>query len=171
MRFRRVYSVSLVLLTSCGPKPPEVVQVGDAFYRFPRDPFYRSITDEGASKPTFVAYVTPEKDRRRSISLQYDSRENREERVDAEKQGLPYIFRGDFRLAKDKTIETRPWGTSICLMKGVKLGLLGQCATSMTYRGARWIIYFQHEMLDGPVDIVTRSQSLLKTYAVDPGSR
>lgn len=75
MSFRMPVFAFLALLAGCGPKPPEVVHVGNAHLRFPRHDFYRSITDEGASRPTFVAYVTPEKDRRQSIGLEYDDRE------------------------------------------------------------------------------------------------
>jgi hypothetical protein len=169
MSFRSISLACLLSLAGCGPKAPEIVHVGDANFRFPRDPFYRSITDEGASKPSFVAYVTPEKDRRRSISLEYDSSENIKDRTDAERQGLPYIFRGSFqfRYAHDAFIVRRPWGTSICLRKAIKVGLLRNCAANVTYRGARWVVYFQHDMLDDPENVTARGLSVLRAYTID----
>ena len=168
MLSRSISLASMLLLAGCGPKAPEVVHVGDASFRFPRDPFYRSITDEGASKSSFVAYVTPERDRRRSIGLEYDSSENIRDRIEAERQGLPYIFRGSFqfRYSPDAFIARRPWGTSICLRQAIKLGILGNCATNVTYGGARWVIYFQHDMLDDPVNVAARGLSVLKAYTI-----
>lgn len=168
MSFRMPVFAFLALLAGCGPKPPEVVHVGNAHLRFPRHDFYRSITDEGASRPTFVAYVTPEKDRRQSIGLEYDDRENISERTHAERKGLPYIFRGNFRsrFATDAFIVSRPWGTSICLKNAIKVGLLRNCATNVTYRAARWNVYFQYGMLDDRVNVKERGLSILRAYTI-----
>lgn len=168
MSFRTPVFACLLLLAGCGPKSPEIVQVGNAHLRFPQHDFYRSITDEGASKPSFVAYVTPEKDRRQSIGLEYDDRENIGNRIDAEQEGLPYIFRGrfQFRFSSDAFVVKRPWGTSICLRKSIKLGLLKNCATNVIYGAARWVVYFQYDMLDEPVNVKARGLSVLKAYTI-----
>lgn len=168
MSIRTPVLAYLVLLTGCGPKPPEIVHVGNGYLRFPRHDFYRSITNEGASKPSFVAYATPEKDRSQSIGLEYDDRENIGDRSDAEQRGLPYIFRGSFqfRYASDAFVVRRPWGTSICLRESIKLGLLHNCATNVTYGAARWVVYFQYDMLDEPINVKARGLSVLKAYTI-----
>lgn len=168
MSFRMPILAYVTLLAGCGPKPPETVHVGDAHLRFPRHDFYRSITDDGASRPSFVAYVTPETDRRQSIGLEYDGRENITDRINAERNGLPYIFRGSFqfRYAPDAFIVTREWGTSICLGDSIKVGSLGNCATNVTYRAARWNVYFQYGMLDDRVNVKERGLSVLRAHTI-----
>ena len=112
--------------------------------------------------------MTPEKDRRKSIGLEYDDRENIRDRVNAEQKGLPYIFRGSFqfRFASDAFVVRRPWGTSICLRESIKVRLLRNCATSVTYGEAHWVIYFQYDMLDDPVNVKTRGLSVLRAYTI-----
>lgn len=168
MPFRMPILAYVTLLAGCGPKPPEVVHVGDAYLRFPRHDFYRSITDDGASRPSFVAYVTPEEDRQQSINLEYDDREIIENRIDAERKGIPYIYRGSFqfRSSPDAFIVKRPWGTSICLRNSIKVGSLSNCATNVTYRAARWNVYFQYEMLDNRMNVKERGLSVLRAYTI-----
>lgn len=159
----------LTLLAGCGSEPPETVHVGAALLRFPRHDFYQSITDDGASRPSFVSYMTPEEDNKQSITLEYDEREKLNDRIAAQKKGIPYVYRASYRLEyyPNAFIVKRPWGSSICLRDMIKVGGLGSCATNVTYRNARWNVYFQYEMLDNRVNVIERALLVLKAYTIE----